>query len=85
MTEKEAIQMLERIIDPDPWEDYGLSDKAKEALEMEIEALEKQIPRKPIEPEALFYKCPICKNYVGDYSVYCTVCGYKLDWSEDET
>ena len=56
-----------------------------EALQMAIDALEKQIPRKPIEPEALSYKCPICKNYVGDYSVYCTVCGYKLDWSEDET
>lgn len=41
MTEQEAIQMLERLLDPDPWEDDGLSDKAKEALQMGIDALEK--------------------------------------------
>lgn len=40
---KETIQMLERMLYPEPWEDYDLSDKAKEALETAIEALEKQI------------------------------------------
>lgn len=43
MTIQETIQMLERMLDPDPWEDFELSDKAKEALESAIEALEKQI------------------------------------------
>lgn len=39
---KETIQMLERMLYPEPWEDYDLSDKMKEALEMAIETLEKQ-------------------------------------------
>ena len=42
MTIQETIQMLERMLYPEPWEDYDLSDKAKEALETAIEALEKQ-------------------------------------------
>lgn len=40
MTVQETIQMLERMLYPEPWEDYDLSDKAKEALETAIEALE---------------------------------------------
>lgn len=43
MRAREAEQMLERMLYPEPWEDYDLSDKAKEALETAIEALEKQI------------------------------------------
>jgi len=55
-------------------------------LETAIHALEKQIPRKPIEPESfsLFYKCPICKKSVNDHARYCAVCGCKLNWSEGE-
>lgn len=56
MTEKEAIQMLERMIDPDPWEDNGLSDNAKEALQMGIDALEKQrTTREMLEDEEKRY------------------------------
>ena len=57
-----------------------------EALDMAISALEKQIPRKPIEPGSfsLFYKCPICKKSVNDHARYCAVCGCKLNWSEGE-
>ena len=39
---KETIQMLERMLYPEPWEDYDLSDKAREALEMAVEVLENQ-------------------------------------------
>ena len=57
-----------------------------DAIETAISALEKQIPRKPIEPESfsLFYKCPICKKSVNDHARYCAVCGCKLNWSEGE-
>ena len=56
------------------------------ALQMAIEALEKQIPKKPIEPGSLslFYKCPICKKSVNDHARYCAVCGYKLNWADGE-
>lgn len=46
---KETIQMLERMLYPEPWEALELSDKAREALETAIGALEKQIPKEPIE------------------------------------
>ena len=57
MTEQEAIQMLERLLDPDPWEDDGLSDKAKQALQMGIDALEKQrTTREMLEDEERKYR-----------------------------
>ena len=97
MTQQEAIQMLERMLDPDPWKDYGLSDKAKEALEMGIEALEKQIPQKPIKSKVPRYGmgyeyydwvCPTCGNFLAPEpqrrgNHHC-VCGQVIDWSEDK-
>lgn len=71
MNPKEAIQVLERMLDPDPWEDYGLSDKAKEALQVAVDALKKQIPMKPmksIDPyDNSLYKlnCPTCGRYIA--------------------
>lgn len=71
MTTKETIQMLERMLYPEPWEDYDLSDKAREALETAIGALEKQIPEKPTEEahdeKALSYNlyCPACERVIG--------------------
>lgn len=68
-----------------------------EAMDMAIEALEKQIPTK-VTHEATLYKsctCPRCMNVVdkfekfGDTKVrvrydYCCLCGQKLDWSGEE-
>lgn len=82
MTIDEALEIMNILINPHE-ADFTFEEE-KEAYEIAIDALERQIPRKPIEPDALFYKCPICKNCVRDYNRYCTVCGYKLDWSEDK-
>ena len=56
-----------------------------DAFLIAIEALEKQLPKKPIEhcaKFAAFYECPSC----GDVDVYgqknCDNCGQGLDWSE---
>ena len=56
-----------------------------EYFETAIEALEKQLPKKPIEHStkfAAFYECPSC----GDVDVYgqknCDNCGQRLDWGE---
>ena len=58
----------------------------KEALEMAIEALEKQIPKKPVEPQGFprFGYCPSCRKTVTKHSSYvgCTWCLQRLDWSE---
>ena len=61
-----------------------------EELEVVVEALEKQIAKKPkkIEVEGYrytdTYRCPICGgNFSGTgIADYCYHCGQKLDWSE---
>lgn len=61
-----------------------------EALDMAIEALEKQIPKKPLYEktygDCAVYSCPVCKDETmilnGDN--YCTMCGQKLDWGGDD-
>ena len=61
-----------------------------EELEVVVEALEKQIAKKPrkIEVEGYrytdVYKCPTCEgNFSGTgIAYYCYRCGQKLDWSE---
>ena len=64
-----------------------------EELEVVVEALEKQIAKKPkkIEVEGYrytdTYRCPRCEgNFSGTgIAYYCYHCGQKLDWSvEDE-
>lgn len=61
-----------------------------EELEVVVEALEKQIVKKPkkIEAEGYrytdTYRCPTCGgNFSGTgIADYCYHCGQKLDWSE---
>ena len=64
-----------------------------EELEVVVDALEKQIAKKPkkIEVEGYrytdTYRCPTCEgNFSGTgIAYYCYHCGQKLDWSvEDE-
>jgi len=87
MTDQEAIDELQYAIDliKQDGKDW-IDERDIPILETAIHALEKQIPRKPIEPESfsLFYKCPICKKSVNDHARYCAVCGCKLNWSEGE-
>lgn len=62
-----------------------------EALNMAVKALEKQIPKKPINVEKHYYECPCCTRDLGisddDIFVYdepkpqyCRYCGQALDW-----
>lgn len=65
-----------------------------ECREVIHKALEKQIPKKPIEKEVIGasmtgYKyrgqCPKCSSTVSQYiGNYCHNCGQALDWSEAE-
>lgn len=60
------------------------------ALDMAVEALEKQIPKKPerlkgslFGKERYYHKCPTCGDpYVDDN--YCPICGQALDWSGED-
>ena len=94
MTKSEAIKELHKI------RPRGgiIPQKRAEALDVAINALEKQIPKKP-EYEADGYaggelvydyaKCPICGHDfeygINDWGCkYCSDCGQKLNWSDEE-
>ena len=94
MTENEAIKELHEI------RPRGgiIPQKRAEAIDVAIKALEKQIAKKP-EYEADGYadgelvydyaKCPICGHDfeygINDWGCeYCSDCGQKLDWSDEE-
>lgn len=56
------------------------------------EALEKQIPKKPLHLHKNYY-CPVCKEdgwmlwddaIPNDMDKYCSKCGQAIDWSDDE-
>lgn len=67
------------------------------SIEIAIQALEKQIPKKPtpidyekyidVIDDAIFlsgaYWCPNCKRIIKSGS-FCSDCGQKLDWSDEE-
>ena len=94
MTENEAIELIENDL---KLHSKDLSNKYKNGLRIAIQALEKQIPKKPtpIDYEkymdtvknALFLKgsywCPNC-NHVVKCGTYCSDCGQKLDWSNEQ-
>ena len=99
MTESEAIEKLKNMrlfmqIE-DENNDCKFTEDDYKANEMAINALEKQIPKKP-EYEADGYadgelvydyaKCPICGHDfeygINDWGCeHCSDCGQKLDWS----
>lgn len=87
MEECEAIKELQENIDLP----FG-SNISKESAKLAIQALEKQIPKKPktnrIDSETIYCKCPSCNIttvlYRNCIMNYCKECGKKLDWSDEE-
>lgn len=63
-----------------------------EILQKVINALEKQIPKKPktnrTDSETIYCKCPSCNLvtvlYRNCIMNYCKECGQRLDWSDEE-
>lgn len=102
MTESEAIEKLKnmrlfmQITDKNS--EHKFAEDDYKANEMAIQALEKQIPKKPIRHTAWEdFKCPACgsteiRPYDTEYREYdkdcefeyCSDCGQKLDWSDEE-
>jgi hypothetical protein len=84
MTESEAIKEVGFNMST-----IGLNNKSakrvSEAKNMAIQALEKQIPKKPdFTEDKEFALCPCCNGKgLLDRQKYCDNCGQKLDWSEE--
>ena len=81
MTEHEAIDILNRF------NCMHIDVARRQAIDVAIKALEKQIPKKMEFIPKKFpcdYKCPNgCKQY-DEYKInYCPNCGQKLDWGDE--
>lgn len=85
MTSQEAIELISKIA-------FSVKDEIEEikaskfitALKMAKEALEKQIPKKPIIKD--WMNCPSC-NWGLELlkgTRHCPKCGQALDWSDAE-
>ena len=85
MTESDAIEFIEKDL---KLHSKDLSSKYKNGLRMAINALKKQIPKKPHKNfekfSGVWCSCGkyLGKGYFVDKPSYCTDCGQKLDWSE---
>ena len=78
MTESEAIELLTSQL--------TFNELNREAKQMAINALEKQIPKKTIYDNyhRAGYRCPNCNNTNPWGYEHCRYCGQNLDWSERE-
>ena len=87
MKESEAIELIEKDL---KLHSKDLSSKYKNGLRMAINALKKQIPKKPHKNfekfSGVWCSCGkyLGKGYFVDKTSYCTDCGQKLDWSDEE-
>ena len=98
MTENEVIKEVRFNMS-----EIGLNDEAakrvSEAKSIAVQALEKQIPKKPRKTDSYrgmlirvyAYACPTCGNaclekYMNERqnTMFCWNCGQKLDWSDEE-
>lgn len=96
MTENEAIKFMKLF--REEWDKNSKTENAK-ALDIAIQAIEKQIPKKPIFDYNLSdtlskFHCE-CGNtikvshdvgimYNNNAPNYCSKCGCRLDWSDEE-
>ena len=91
MTYEEAIKNINALNAVCVKKDF-YDAEFESALALAIEALEKQIPKKPLHMHKNYY-CPICKEdgwmlwddaIPNDMDKYCGMCGRAIDWEESE-
>ena len=91
MTYEEAIKNINALNAVCGKKDF-YDAEFESALALAIEALEKQIPKKPLHMHKNYY-CPICKEdgwmlwddaIPNDMDKYCGKCGQAIDWRDAE-
>ena len=84
MTHEEATERIKCIL-----KNNSFTRADKNALKLAIEALEKQIPKKPRETRCALL-CSSCGHKITEKGckklnrLYCKKCGQAIDWSDDE-
>ena len=95
MTENEAIEEFKQRLELIEKCYRGEVEDYKQALEIGVKALEKQIAKKPIinhintneDVTEIEYTCSVCgTNFVEltPCKEWCPYCGNKIDWSDEE-
>ena len=69
---KNAIRHIKTSVDIDSW-----------AMEIAVEAMEKQVPKKPKIPMDAYWLCPTCGRKINYPFEYCVSCGQKICWEEE--
>lgn len=90
MTNEEAIEILQMV----KTETFYRYPKMNQALNLAISALEKQIPKDPIDNDFPYVICPSCGGsiYIGkiqdhiqnEENSFCEHCGQKISWGSDD-
>ena len=89
MTYEEAIKHFKSLQKRYTKEHNG---RMCEKVNLALEALDKQIPKKPLHMHKNYY-CPICKEdgwmlwddaIPNDMDKYCGICGQAIDWRDAE-
>lgn len=75
------------ILDPEHRENYDSLETVKEACQMGMDALKKQIPAKvDLWENSQFGNCPYCHEVVYRPALlkraYCSKCGQALNWED---
>ena len=96
MEENQAIEIVKK---EKAYMDNHAGKAQSEAFQMAINALEKQMPKKPRKTDSYrgvlkrvyAYVCPSCGNVCLEKcmnerqnTMFCWNCGQKLDWSDEE-
>ena len=96
MTESEAIAWIKELRDSEEIRElireFYYTENFIRACDMAVQALEKQIPKRPIKSEKQViryvntYCCPICNSKFTGTGIAkrCYHCGQKLYWSDEE-
>ena len=99
MTENDAIKVIKDILNECTESEEAVcyvTGVDAPALEMAINALKKQLPKKPDCIEDKMWCCPVCDNHLLPKWVkyptelmpkteglpHCMSCGQKIDWNE---
>lgn len=90
MSPEEAIRRIKNHNEVHSRKEKHFAVHITEALNMAVEALEKQIPKKTTKRQyvpngtLVYGHCPNCNSFSKNFFNYCRNCGQALDWSGTE-
>lgn len=90
MSPEEAIRRIKNHNEVHSRKEKHFATHITKALNMAVDALEKQIPKKTTKRQyvpngtLVYGHCPNCDSFSKNFFNYCRNCGQALDWSDAE-